>query len=124
MTKEELVKEAEEKYIKRLKQNGCNVEYKNETYIDGYLDSAEPREKRIVELEAEVNRLKLNEQLAVNNGKNLLKENAELEAQIEIMKTRIKEIIFSNDFVNNSPYQNLKKKVRALCDFYKEIKEK
>ena len=61
MTKEELVKEAKEKYIKRLKQNGCNVEYKNETYIDGYLDSAEPREKllqeknkKIAELESQL----------------------------------------------------------------------
>ena len=49
---------------------------------------------------------------------------AELEAQIEKMKTRIKEIILSNDFVNTPPYQNLKNTVSALCDFYKEIKEK
>ena len=34
--------------------------------------------KHIAELKAEVSRLKLNEQLAVNNGKTLLKENAEL----------------------------------------------
>lgn len=51
MTKEELEKEAEEKYNKRLKQNGYKIEYRNETYIDGYLDSAEPREKHIKHLE-------------------------------------------------------------------------
>ena len=51
MKKDELEKEAQEKYNERLKQNGCNIEYRNETYIDGYLDSAEPREERIADLE-------------------------------------------------------------------------
>lgn len=72
----------------------CTPMIDRPTFINGYITGAEPREKRI----------------------------EDLEAQIEIMKTRIKEIIFSNDFVNNSPYQNLEKKVRALCDFYNEIK--
>lgn len=44
--------------------------------------------KRIADLEAEVNRLKLNEQLAVKNGKNLLKENAELQKKIRCECTR------------------------------------
>ena len=49
MDSEQLRQEAEEKYNERLKQNGIAVEYKNETYIDGYLDSAEPRERKIAE---------------------------------------------------------------------------
>ena len=58
MNKEELKQEAEEKYNERLRQNGIKVEYKNETYIDGYLDSAEPREKKITELEAQIEKMK------------------------------------------------------------------
>lgn len=53
MNREELKQEAEEKYIKRLKQDGIEVEYRNETYNDGYLDAAEPREERISVLEKE-----------------------------------------------------------------------
>lgn len=49
MDSEQLRQEAEEKYNERLKQDGITVEYKNETYIDGYLDSAEPREHKIAE---------------------------------------------------------------------------
>jgi hypothetical protein len=44
------------------------------------------QQQKIEVLEAEVNRLKLNEQLAVNNGKNLLKENAELKKQLTELK--------------------------------------
>lgn len=46
-------------------------------FKDVFDENAELTDK-VKELEAEVNRLKLNEQLAVNNGKNLLKENTEL----------------------------------------------
>ncbi len=46
-----------------------------------YHELCKVKDMRIAELEAEVNRLKLNEQLAVNNGKNLLKENAELKIE-------------------------------------------
>ena len=54
--------------------------------VVGYLDSAEPRENRIKELESELHRVSLNEQLAINNGKNFLKQIAELEAKINRMK--------------------------------------
>ena len=55
MTKEELVNEAEKSLDKRLgtyayiRKQDC---YTN--YVDGYIDSAEPREKRIEELEAQI----------------------------------------------------------------------
>ena len=64
MTKEELEKEAEEKYFNHEMadfQGFYNYHY----YSLGYLESAEPREKHIAELE---------------------KENAELKEQIEKMK--------------------------------------
>ena len=51
MTKEDIRRESEEKYNERLKQIGYKIKYKDETYNDGYLDGAEPREKRITELE-------------------------------------------------------------------------
>lgn len=59
MTKEELVNEAEKSLDKRLgtyayiRKQDC---YTN--YVDGYIDSAEPREKRIAELEAQIEKMK------------------------------------------------------------------
>jgi hypothetical protein len=59
MTTDELKKEAEESLDKRLgtyayiRKQDC---YTN--YVDGYIDSAEPREKRIAELEQENAELK------------------------------------------------------------------
>ena len=58
MTKEELEKEACEGYIKRIRQVGVKDNYRNQTYNDGYLDGAEPREKRIAELEAQIEKMK------------------------------------------------------------------
>ena len=55
-------------------------------YSKGYLAGAEPRETRIKALESELQRVSLNEQLAINNGKNLLKQIAELEAQVKQMR--------------------------------------
>lgn len=55
-------------------------------YSVGYLAAAIPREERIKELESELRRVSLNEQLAINNGKNFLKQIAGLEAQIGKMK--------------------------------------
>ena len=53
MNKEELKQEAEEKYFnhKMMEFQGC---YNRHYYYLGYLDSAEPREKRIAELEKEI----------------------------------------------------------------------
>ena len=62
MIKEELEKEAE-KNILNLKNNSIKVSGKpfqinNGDYIQGYLDGAEPREKRIAELEAQIEKMK------------------------------------------------------------------
>lgn len=53
MTKEKLKQEAEEKYFnhKMMEFQGF---YNRHYYYLGYLDSAEPREKRIAELEKEI----------------------------------------------------------------------
>ena len=90
MTKEKLKQEAEEKYNERLKQNGIKVEYRNGTYVDGYMDSAEPREKRIEELEEENKVLAQNlEDTEILNKtyekrfKDLEKENAELKEKLK-----------------------------------------
>ena len=61
----------------------------------------EQREKRIAELESEVNRLKLNEQLAINNGKNLLKENADLEKENAELKETLKTYNGCGDWDND-----------------------
>lgn len=88
MTKEELKQEAEKSLDKRLgtyayiRKQDC---YTN--YVDGYMDSAEPREKRIAELEEEVTRLR-NESLDIINKYTRFAETdrrtiVELEAEIE-----------------------------------------
>ena len=77
MTKEELEKEAEAKYNERLKQNGYNVEYRNETYIDGYLDSAEPREKQI--------------QIDAEQIRALQKQNGELTDELKTLRESMKD---------------------------------
>lgn len=82
MDKEELKQEAEEKYNERLKQNGIKVEYRNGTYVDGYMDSAEPREKRIEELEATNKKISDECHKLVDSLEKEQKENAELEYQL------------------------------------------
>ncbi len=54
MTKEDLEKEAEEGYIKRIRQVGVMGNYRNQTYNDGYVDGAESREKQIAVLSERV----------------------------------------------------------------------
>lgn len=57
MTKEELEKEAEEKYFNHEMadfQGFYNYHY----YSLGYLESAEPREKRIAELKEQIEKMK------------------------------------------------------------------
>jgi hypothetical protein len=59
MNKEELKQDAEKSLDKRLgtyayiRKQDC---YTN--YVDGYIDGAEPREKRIAELEAQIEKMK------------------------------------------------------------------
>jgi hypothetical protein len=106
MTKEELVKEAEKSLDKRLgtyayiRKQDC---YTN--YVDGYIDSAEPREKRIAELEEKISVLLSCKNCPENKGgficqkeyenkcltqkiqyiKELQKENAELKEKVNIL---------------------------------------
>lgn len=70
MDSKQLKQEAEEKYAERLEKAGFKVNIKNETYIDGYLDSAEPRELKIAELERE--NTELREKLKPENCLKLL----------------------------------------------------
>ena len=83
MTKEELEKEAEEWIIKNSREFITNPNYSPFDYAEAiYLASAEPREKRIAELEAIVRNTKaVDESFA-----KLQLENTELKAQIEKMK--------------------------------------
>jgi hypothetical protein len=87
MTKEELKQEAEKSLDKRLgtyayiRKQDC---YTN--YVDGYIDSAEPREKRIAELEDKL--ANADYQL---EGRDL--EIKELEAQNDKTKNAFKKII-------------------------------
>jgi hypothetical protein len=58
MTKEELKKEAEE-YAKKWARNEDNKgKAEWACYYNGYLAGAEPREKRIAELEAQIEKMK------------------------------------------------------------------
>ena len=105
MTKEELEKEAEEFLQKKWGTSKMLILGGDAREV--LADFAESREKQIQidakqiralqkqngeltdkvkELESELHRVSLNEQLAINNGRNFLKQIAELEAQIEEMK--------------------------------------
>lgn len=83
MTKEELRQEAQESYTKLLRQINCGQDYNCETYNDGYIAGAEPREKRIEELEEENELIKNSDTLCKLIGEQkrkiakLEKENAE-----------------------------------------------
>ena len=79
MTKEELKQEAEEKAKKRTKGFKCQDNCEK-SYVMGALDFAEPREKRIAELEKKLTEKVTLESLDVVSGKiaDLEKENAEL----------------------------------------------
>lgn len=63
MIKEELKQEAEEKAKKRTKGFKCQDNCEK-SYIMGALDFAEPREKRIAELEAQIEKMKCCENCA------------------------------------------------------------
>lgn len=56
MTTDELKKEAEEKWWNEDTVSGASTP--NKIYITGYLAGAEPREKRIAELEAQIEKMK------------------------------------------------------------------
>lgn len=83
MTKEELAKEAEEWVKEKMKEKDFG--HFPIDCIEAYLAGAEPREKRITELEAQINRAF--DILAFKR-----KRIAELEAQIEKEKERAKEL--------------------------------
>lgn len=100
MTKEELEEEAYQYDIEHLRGGKGARWYHNVTIRQAYLASAEPREKRISELEKENIELKKQikdlewqlQEVAKDNdiyqaeNKRLEKESANLEAQIEKMK--------------------------------------
>ena len=83
MTKEELEKEAEEKYGE-VDREFIACQDEGEVFNIGYLAGAEPREKRIAELEAQIEELK--EELAKVCNLKGCRRIKELEAQIEKMK--------------------------------------
>ena len=84
MTKEELEKNAEE-YLKKKNYTSGYIGYFASGYCkQAYVDSAEPREKRIAELEAQIEELK--EELAKVCNLKGCRRIKELEAQIEKMK--------------------------------------
>ena len=74
MTKEELKQEAEEKYF-NYEMADFQGFYNRHYYYLGYLDSAEPREKRITELEEENAELrKVADTLKTRNSKKVVSE--------------------------------------------------
>jgi predicted RNase H-like nuclease (RuvC/YqgF family) len=104
MTKEELEKEAEEWLNKWELCNKCenkvdcisNFSYCKKVVLQSYLASAEPREKRIEELEAENERLTVSyETLKLHDEEEigmLKSENAELKARLNEQSERITEL--------------------------------
>ena len=80
MNKEELKKDAEEKAKKRTKGFKCQDNCEK-SYVMGALDFAEPREKRIAELQDKLKNLASVAEVRLANWQKLEKENAELKEQ-------------------------------------------
>lgn len=116
MIKEELKKEAE-KNISNLKNSAIKISGKSfqiteGDYIQGYLDGAEPREKRIEELETRCTELFLQ-----NN------EFAErFEKSIEIIKELVR--VEYADFTNGDYSNELSKVLKQAGQFIKENERK
>jgi hypothetical protein len=112
MTKEELKQEAEKSLDKRLgtyayiRKQDC---YTN--YVDGYIDSAEPREKRIAELEATCN--KWFEHLK-NREEELLNE---LNNQNEKYNKQIAELEKDFFFYTWCPYDETRSVIRLVTSW-------
>ena len=90
MIEEELKQEAEKSLDKRLgtyayiRKQDC---YTN--YVDGYIDGAEPREKRIAELEKENAELENDYKLIDKSREHLVQEKYNLEYKIENLENKI-----------------------------------
>ena len=122
MTKEELKQEAEESLDKRLgtyayiRKQDC---YTN--YVDGYIDSAEPREKRIKELIALINaereRQEKCDDVHLRTIADLEKENAELKDDNKVMADNYSKM-------EQKFYNNLTKAKELLKEFVHHYKAK
>ena len=121
MTKEELKQEAEEKSKKRTKGFKCQDNCEK-SYVMGALDFAEPREKRIAELEKEKQGLKDYCDKYTKTILSLRQNVAELEAQIEDMK-RYLDCEYCEHYTQRSGCKNCNEETRSDWKL-KEIKEK
>ena len=117
----------EEEYFRKNYPNSCYGDKPLSPYWDYFQDGVEfgerESENKIAELEAEVNRLKLNEQLAVNNGKNLLKEKAELKVRvglsIECDKAQKNgELCLGYGGDEDEPCEQCKNCIKCECGYY------
>jgi len=112
MNKEELKKEAEE-YAEQC-YGWCNNDQVTDVAIATYITSAEPREKRIVELEEENNKL-------LDVISNYEVKVADLEKQIEKMKKYIKACWVEENLNDYSSY--ITNSSEEFRDFVKELNE-
>ena len=106
MTKEELKKEAIKYAVDYPTSYGKG--YKHKDLRIAYLAGAEPREKRIAELERKLEQTEkdlTDYQFNYPKIKDLEKENAELKAQIERMKSDVKQL--REDRMNDDTDQNI-----------------
>ncbi len=94
MTKAELEKATGQELIEQ--RDYCGVDGYYHDYLDNINEEMLKRFNRLTELEkentklkSELHRISLNEQLAINNGKNFLKQIAELKHQIMKMKCNV-----------------------------------
>ena len=123
MTKEKLKQEAEEKAKKRTKGFKCQDNCEK-SYVMGALDFAEPREKRIADLEAKLEQTEKDlaeYQFNYPTIKELEKENAELKEQIKCMK-RYLDCEYCEHYTQRSGCKNCNEEIRSDWKL-KEIKE-
>lgn len=125
MKREELEKEADEKAKKRTKGFKCQDNCEK-SYVMGALDFAEPREKRIEELEVTNKKIsdechKLVDTLEKKQKENELLETQNIKLQAEVYRLTIKnadiigKIAFTENALNNTKVQIEKMKCCANC---------
>ena len=101
MTKEELEKEAEEKYSE-VDREFIACQDEGEVFNIGYILGAEPREKRIAELKKEIEELKKTYRKQRNKRiDDLQKKNAELRTRVRELEQQIEKMKSCTNCINN-----------------------
>ena len=122
MTKDELKKEAEEKYKEHLADANYYESSEEESYLTGYQDGAEPREKIIAELKELLEACKQERTEALYRNDQYIKENEELKKRVEVTEI-IKQLLLIPYANNEEVYADITSILAEAENFLKEVEK-